>query len=92
MANPLVGGESVGDVMLLLRRITALPNVAHLPVTPTWLELIEPIRSRMHGYRQVTDALLLGLAIRHEAILVTLDQKVQALAGEKFKANLLTLV
>jgi hypothetical protein len=92
MANPLVGGESVGDAMLLLRRITALPNVAHLPVVPTWLELIEPVRPRMHGYRQVTDAMLLGLAICNDAVLVTLDQKVQSLAGEKFKANLLTLM
>jgi predicted nuclease of predicted toxin-antitoxin system len=46
----------------------------------------------MHGYRQVTDAMLLGLAICNDAVLVTLDQKVQSLAGEKFKANLLTLM
>jgi predicted nucleic acid-binding protein len=41
--------------------------------------------------RQVTDALLLGLAIRNGAILVTLDLRIQALAGEAYAANLLTL-
>jgi len=91
MTNPLIGGESMSGVILLLREISALPNVAHLPVAPTWLELIEPLVRRLVGHRQVTDALLLGLAIRNEAILVTLDRSIQALAGEAYAANLLTL-
>ncbi len=49
------------------------------------------LHSSLHGYRQVTDALLLGLAIRNEAILVTLDRSIQALAGEAYAANVLTL-
>jgi toxin-antitoxin system PIN domain toxin len=92
MANPLVGGESISSALLLLRQVATLPTLAHLHVSPSWLELIEPFRSRLHGYRQVTDALLLGLAIRHDAVLVTLDQKIQALAGSQFKENVLTLV
>ena len=77
--------------ILLLQQIAALPNVAHLPVAPTWLELIRPLAARLHGYRQVTDALLLGLAIRQNAILVTLDQHIRALAAMEFAANLLVL-
>jgi predicted nucleic acid-binding protein len=92
VANPLVGGKSFGDAILVLRLIAALPNVAHLPVAPAWLELIEPFESRMQGHRQITDALLLGLAIRHDAVLVTLDRRIRALAGEEFKGNVLTLV
>jgi hypothetical protein len=91
VANPLVGGESFGDAILLLRKISALPNVAHLPVAPAWLELIEPFRFRMQGHRQITDAMLLGLAIRHDAVLVTLDRRIRELAGEEFRANVLTL-
>lgn len=75
----------------MLEEIAALPNVAHLPLAPTWLELIQPLTSRLVGHRQVTDALLLGLAIKNDAVLVTLDKGIQSLAGEKFKANLLTL-
>jgi predicted nucleic acid-binding protein len=91
MTNPLIGGESMSGAILLLREIAALPNVAHLPVAPTWLELIEPLARRLVGHRQVTDALLLGLAIRQNAILVTLDQHIRALAAMEFAANLLVL-
>jgi predicted nucleic acid-binding protein len=91
MTTPLIGGESMSGAILLLREIAALPNVAHLPVAPTWLELIEPLTRRLVGHRQVTDALLLGLAIRNGAILVTLDRSIQALAVDAYAANLLTL-
>ena len=91
MTIPSVGGESMSCAIMLLQEIAALPNVAQLPVAPTWLELIEPFAPRLHGYRQVTDALLLGLAIRNQAVLVTLDRSIQALAGEAYAANLLTL-
>jgi toxin-antitoxin system PIN domain toxin len=90
-ASPLVGKRTVAEAMRMLAEIAALPNVAHLPVTPSWLELIAPFARRLQGYRQVTDALLLGLAIRHDAVLVTLDRSIQALAGEAYAASLLTL-
>lgn len=67
------------------------------PAMPTclflthWLQLIQPFASRLHGYRQVTDAYLLGLAIKHNVVLVTLDEHIQALAGLEFKRNLRTL-
>jgi hypothetical protein len=90
-ASPLVGKKSIADAMRMLEEIGALPNVAHLPVSFSWLELIQPIVPRLLGHRQVTDALLLGLAIRNQAILVTLDRAIKALAGEAYAANLLTL-
>jgi hypothetical protein len=91
MTTPLIGGESMSSAILLLRKIAALPNLAHLPVSFSWLELIQPLTPRLLGHRQVTDALLLGLVIRNEAILVTLDRRIQALAGVAYAANLLTL-
>jgi toxin-antitoxin system PIN domain toxin len=91
MANPIIGGLSMSCAILLLQEIAALPNCENLPIEHSWLELIQPFTPRLHGYRQVTDALLLGLAIRNEAVLVTLDRSIQALAGEAYAANLLTL-
>jgi toxin-antitoxin system PIN domain toxin len=91
MANPSIGGLSMSDAILLLHEIAALPNCEGLSIEHSWLELIQPLTPRLHGYRQVTDALLLGLAIRNGAILVTLDRRIQALAGEAYAANLLTL-
>ena len=91
MANPIIGGLSMSDTILLLQEIAALPNCESLRIEYSWLELIQPLTPRLHGYRQVTDALLLGLSIRNGAILVTLDRSIQALAGEAYAANLLTL-
>ena len=91
MANPIIGGLSMSCAILLLQEIAALPNCENLPLVDSWISLIQPLTPRLHGYRQVTDALLLGLAIRNEAILVTLDRAIQALAGETYAANLLTL-
>jgi predicted nucleic acid-binding protein len=90
-ASPLVGKKSIADAMRMLKEISALPNVSHLPMAPTWLSLVQPFTPRLLGHRQVTDALLLGLAIRHGAILVTLDRAIKALAGEAYAANVLTL-
>jgi predicted nucleic acid-binding protein len=46
---------------------------------------------RLQGHRQTSDALLLGLAIKNNAVLVTLDRGFDALAGPQFKANVLLL-
>jgi hypothetical protein len=88
---PQVGGRLMSEALTRLCMITALPNCENIPIISSWLELIQPLTSRLHGYRQVTDALLLGLAIQNNAILVTLDRRIQALAGEAYAANLLTL-
>ncbi len=89
---PSVGGRQMSEALVRLRRIATLPNCKNLPIDCSWLELIQPFTPQLHGYRQVTDALLLGLAIRHNAIFVTLDRGIQALAGEAYAANVLTLV
>jgi len=91
MANPIIGGLLMNNAILLLQEIAALPNCESLPITDSWLSLVQPLTPRLHGYRQVTDALLLGLAIHNGAILVTLNRSISALAGEAFAANLLTL-
>jgi predicted nucleic acid-binding protein len=35
--------------------------------------MFRPFAPHLHGHRQVTDAYLIGLAMRHDGILVTLD-------------------
>jgi toxin-antitoxin system PIN domain toxin len=89
--SPHLAGASMPVAMAMLRQIANLPNCSFLSMDQPWLELVSPFSNRLHGYRQVTDALLLGLAIRNGAILVTLDCSIQALAGESHSANLLTL-
>jgi uncharacterized protein len=90
-ASPHVGGQNMEVAIALLREIEDLPNCAHLPILQSWLELVAPFATRLHGYRQVTDALLLGLAIENNSILVTLDRRIEALAGSEFQEHVLTL-
>jgi hypothetical protein len=90
-SSPLLGNRNVPDAMALLRQLGEFPNCGYLPIQRPWLQLVAPFASRLHGYRQVTDALLLGLAIESGAILVTLDRRIEALAGSEFRENLLVL-
>jgi predicted nucleic acid-binding protein len=41
----------------------------------------------MQGYRQITDAYLLGLAIHNKGKLATLDRGIRHLAGREFAAS-----
>ena len=53
-ASPLVGKKSIADAMRMLEAIAALPNVAHLPVSFSWLELIQPLEALQPGARDPT--------------------------------------
>ena len=88
---PQLGKRELKDAIALAREMTRIPGYCYWPITETWLSLVQPLRPRLHGYRQVTDAYLLGLVIRGNAVLVTLDQRMEAVANVEFSHNLLTL-
>jgi hypothetical protein len=90
-ASPKVGAQSMARAIGMLREIAASPQVEMLDIRGSWLEICAPLVSRLQGHSQVTDAMLLGLAIRNDLVLVTLDRGFEMMAGERFKANVLTL-
>jgi predicted nucleic acid-binding protein len=57
----------------------------------SWVTLTAGFVSRVRGHQQVTDAYLLGLAIRENAQLVTFDKGIQYMAGAEFSRNVLLL-
>lgn len=57
----------------------------------SWIQVTAPFAARISGHQQVTDAYLLGLAIREDAALVTFDRGLKYLAGSEFSQNLLVL-
>lgn len=57
----------------------------------TFVEAVRPMERLLVGHKQVTDAYLLGLAIRRKARLVTLDRSISALLTEEKQNTLLTL-
>ena len=55
------------------------------------LLLTAPFASRIFGHQQVTDAYLLGMAIKEDGVLVTFDRGLRYFAGPEFSRNLLVL-
>ena len=88
---PQLGNRELKDAIALAREMSRLPGYCFWPISESWLSLVEPFRSRLHGYKQVTDAYLLGMAIKGNAVLVTLDHHIEAVADVQFSRNLLTL-
>lgn len=60
-------------VVGLLRDACATRHHEFWPCTPSLLDTSAVDASRLHGHRQVTDAYLLALAVRHGGRLVTFD-------------------
>jgi hypothetical protein len=52
---------------------------------------VQGVRERLFGHQQVTDAYLLGLAVRHKGVLVTLDRGLMSLAGSEFGDSIFQL-
>ena len=67
------------------------PNFSYWPLRSSWTSLIEPFQGRLYGHQQITDAYLLGLAIREKGVLVTLDKALKSLAGPRYSKHLLIL-
>lgn len=62
-----------------------------MPAELSWADLTAPFAIRIYGHRQITDAYLLGLAIKENGVLVTFDRGLKYLAGAEFASNLLIL-
>jgi len=62
-----------------------------LPITADWQTLCSPFFKRVYGTNQVTDAYLLGLAVREDLVLVTMDKGILHLAGPEHRKHVLLL-
>lgn len=80
--RPQVGGLTMPHATAMLAALRQQPGYRYQPVTANWQTLTKPFVQRLHGYRQVTDAFLLGLAIRERLVLATFDSAILHLAGE----------
>ena len=71
--------------------LTSRPEHQFWPMADDWSTLSTPFTERIFGHQQVTDACLLGLAVREGGVLVTMDKAIAYLAGAKYAANVLLL-
>jgi len=89
--NPNVGNLSIEEATAMLATLTRLPGYRYWPITSGWAELAAPFRERVFGHQQITDAYLLGLAVKEDGILVTMDKAIQYMAGPQYRNHLLVL-
>ena len=75
----------------MLARLTEEPGYPHQPISGDWSGLSSPFFKRVFGHNQITDAFLLGVAIREKLALVTFDKAILHMAGE-YRSHVLLLM
>jgi toxin-antitoxin system PIN domain toxin len=91
--NPAYRGptRTIAQATAILAEFASHPGYRYWSITNTWAVLTAPFSARVLGHRQVTDAYLLGLAIKEEGVLVTFDKGIKYLAGTDYSRNILVL-
>ncbi len=88
---PRPGRIPMADATEILNQLTQHPGYRYLPITADWQTLCSPFFKRLYGTNQVTDAYLLGLAVREDLVLVTMDKAILHLAGKEYRKHILLL-
>jgi toxin-antitoxin system PIN domain toxin len=89
--NPKAASYTVEEASILLMALASHSGYRYWPITAGWSTLAAPFRERIFGHQQITDTYLLGLAIKENGVLVTLDKAFKFLAGEQYCKHLLVL-
>ena len=79
---PRSGQIAMSEATGILKQLANHPGYRYLPITADWQTLCGPFFPRLYGTKQVTDAYLLGLAMRGGLVLTTFDKALLHLAGE----------
>ncbi len=85
------GPRTLEQAIAILEALKGLPGYCYWKLEDSWVTLTAPFASRILGHQQVTDAYLLGLAIKGDGVLVTFDRGLKYLAGMEYGRNLLIL-
>jgi toxin-antitoxin system PIN domain toxin len=83
--------RTIAQAAAILADFARAPGYRYWPITEPWSALTAPFSSRLFGHQQVTDAYLLGLAVKHTGVLVTFDRGIKYLAGSDYSRSLLVL-
>jgi toxin-antitoxin system PIN domain toxin len=84
---------TVERAIAILQAFRVHPGYHYWPITDAenWVAVTARFAARISGYQQVTDAYLLGVAIKEDGVLVTFDRGLKYMAGAEFSRNLLVL-
>ncbi len=86
------GPRTFEQAIAILQMLKGHPSYWYCEIVESWVTLTAPFAARITGHRQVTDAYLLGLAIKKsDRVLITFDRGIQYLAGAEFSRHVLVL-
>lgn len=85
------GARTLAKSAAILEELARVPGYCYWQMTESWVTLTAPFADRIFGHQQVTDAYLLGMAIKSDGVLVTFDRGLRYMAGPRFSKNLLVL-
>jgi toxin-antitoxin system PIN domain toxin len=85
------GLRTLEQAIAILQALKAYPGYWYWEIDESWVTLTARFAARILGHQQVTDAYLLGLAIKENGVLVTFDRGLKYMAGAEFRNNLLVL-
>lgn len=88
---PRSGQITMTEATAILKQLAQHPGYHYLPIAADWKTLCSPFFKRLYGTKQVTDAYLLGLAVRDGLVLVTMDKAILHLAGDEHSKHVLLL-
>jgi len=85
------GPRTHEEATFILAELAKRPGYRYWPLTENWLTLTAPLAARISGHQQITDAYLLGMAIKEGGVLVTFDRGIKYMAGTEFSRNVLII-
>ena len=85
------GPRSLELAIAIIQFLKGHPGYWYCLIDESWVTLTAPFAARISGHQQVTDAFLLGLAIKENGVLVTFDKGIQYMASAEFSQNVLLL-
>jgi uncharacterized protein len=91
LTRPKTGLLKLDEATEVLERLALRPGYRFWPISTSWCNIAPLFTGRIFGHQQVTDAILLGQAVKNEGVFVTLDKAIKHLAGEEYAGNLLVL-
>jgi len=85
--------QSLQHAIAILQSLKSVAGYWYCEIkeTDTWVKVTTPFAVRISGHQQITDAYLLGLAIKNKAALVSFDKGIRHMAGTEFKQNVILL-
>jgi toxin-antitoxin system PIN domain toxin len=94
VSNPAFspGAVSPREALLLLESNLGHPHHRYWRDDAGFLDTVRDLAGQIQGHRQVTDAYLVGLALRHQGRLVTLDRGISALLPRGVKQTAVEVI